>query len=440
MNIKIKANGVHCKIGDDYDRMYALLKKAFGDGPDQIFSERIPGNDYLQWNLPGDGWTNLEDADPIMAEEVRKELQKRQKKVRAQFGTNKQMADKVLSVPDDKFIFYKPDTSGKLIIRMTGWGYMYPVVVGGGGGVADASLPVEKKPVTIKTFYNGKPEPCHNIKVNGYKKEADQKGVVDLGDLPVGYQFEVEVNGEKRTVTVQPDGNELRFDITKFATADISVSKDGVPIEGISVEIDYNGQHQTLITRDNGRVRTRMPFDPNLGACTVTVDSETQQRVMMEGDNSFVFEFNSPETVEEPEDDGAGQNPDEKSEEKPFEIVPVQHEDKTVEKPEEQPVEQPEEKPVEQPVEKPVEQPEEKPVEQPEEKPVEQPVEKPVEQPVEKPVDQPEEQPEENPEEQPEEKPESSPSAYSIWKIILLILLLIALTIGGYVGTMGILF
>ena len=59
MNIKIKASGVSCLIGDDYDRVYATLKKQLGEGDEQLFTERIPGHEYLQWELPGEGWNSL---------------------------------------------------------------------------------------------------------------------------------------------------------------------------------------------------------------------------------------------------------------------------------------------------------------------------------------------------------------------------------------------
>jgi hypothetical protein len=108
MNIKIKSAGVFCLIGDDYDRVYATLKKQLGEGDEQLFTERTPGHEYLQWELPGDGWIALSAGDPLMEQEVRKELLRRQQAVSSRFGKNQDMAQRILSVPDDSYVFTRP--------------------------------------------------------------------------------------------------------------------------------------------------------------------------------------------------------------------------------------------------------------------------------------------------------------------------------------------
>ena len=298
MNIKIKANGVHCKIGDDYDRLYALLKSQFGDGPEQIFSERIPGNDYLQWNLPGDGWKSLGDDDPIMAEEVRAELRKRKQTVRAQFGTNHQMADKVLSVPDENYVFYKSDNNGKLIIRLTAWGYMYPEKIGGGGATGLGTKPVEKADVVVRTLINGENVACDDVQVNGYNKTNEDDGLIHLGQLPVGYEFDIVVKGEKRHIMVQPGDNVLTFDITPIAIVVVQVTKDGRPWAGRSVSVDYNGQKQLLTTGTDGTASAKLTMSSEPLTCFATVDDQTKQKMLIEGNNEFAFVFATPKTEE----------------------------------------------------------------------------------------------------------------------------------------------
>lgn len=66
MNIKIKASGVACMVGDDYDRVYKALVKSFGEGSSNLFSKRVAGHEYLQWEIPGDGWRSLSEADPFI--------------------------------------------------------------------------------------------------------------------------------------------------------------------------------------------------------------------------------------------------------------------------------------------------------------------------------------------------------------------------------------
>lgn len=299
MNIKIKARGVHCQIGDDYDRLYALLKTQFGTGTEQLFSERTPGNDYLQWNLPGEGWKSLETSDPLMDKEVRSELLRRQELVRTKFGKNQAMAEKVLSVPDEKYIFYKTDEAGNLLIRLTAWGYIYPVRVGGSEMTGVTTPPQELSKVVIKTINNGKGVAGGTVKVNGFTKYADENGVIDLGELPVGYQFEAEAEGIKRHVTVGPDGNVVTFDITRYATVKVSVTKDGAAWPDAPVLLTYNGRTTELRTGSDGITTAELPLDPTAIPCMVSVEDKNKQKTLHEGDNLFTFDLETPKQEED---------------------------------------------------------------------------------------------------------------------------------------------
>ena len=114
MNIKIKSSGVYCPFGNDYEKYYATLKKQLVAEDEQLFTERIPGYEYLQWELPGDGWKSLGIADPLLDREIRAEYIRRQQLICKKFGSNQEMALKLLSVPDDNYVYYKIDNSGKI--------------------------------------------------------------------------------------------------------------------------------------------------------------------------------------------------------------------------------------------------------------------------------------------------------------------------------------
>ena len=132
MNIKIKATDVTCYVPGDYDQVYQALQKHLESPLKELFSERSPGHDYLQWELQGNDWQCLADSDPITADVVRQELLRQKQLVENRFGQNRQMAQIVLSVPDDNFIFYKMDAEGQLQLRLAAWGYRKPVIIGGG--------------------------------------------------------------------------------------------------------------------------------------------------------------------------------------------------------------------------------------------------------------------------------------------------------------------
>ena len=124
MNIKIKASEMSCLLGGDYDRMYKSLRKQLSAECAELFTERVPGNDYLQWELPGDGWVALSECEQVLAAEVRRQLSLRQDAVRARFGANQVLADQVLTVPNDTYVYYRLDSNGGIHIALTAWGYI----------------------------------------------------------------------------------------------------------------------------------------------------------------------------------------------------------------------------------------------------------------------------------------------------------------------------
>lgn len=304
MNIKIKASGVYCLLGDDYGKVYTALKKQFGDGEEQLFTERTPGHDYLQWELPGEGWTSLSGSDPLMSQEVRKELQNRCQAISRKFGNNQATAQRILSVPDDSYIYYKADESGHLIIRLTAWGYRYPERVGGG----DTSGAIARKEATehtvIKLIYDGNPMPQKEFKLNGYKRNTDDSGILDVGDLPIGYQFDVEADGQKQHITIAEGQGELIIDLTKFTTIEVKVLLDGGAYDGAVAKIIYGDKNVELTCDAAGRAIAKMPISLNNGICTVSVGSEMQQKALSPTDiNTFLFclMFPKQEIVSPPE-------------------------------------------------------------------------------------------------------------------------------------------
>ncbi len=290
MNIKIKASGVYCLLGDDYGKVYTALKKQFGDGEEQLFTERTPGHDYLQWELPGEGWTALSNSDPLMSQEVRKELQNRCQAISRKFGNNQATAQRILSVPDDSYIYYKADESGRLIIRLTAWGYRYPERVGGGDTSGTIARTEATEHTVIKLIYDGNPMPQKEFKLNGYKRKTDDSGILEVGDLPVGYQFDMEVDGQKQHITIAEGQGELVIDLTRFTTIEVKALLDGSSYDGAVAKIAYGDKNVELTCDAAGRAVAKLPISLNNGICTVSMGSEMQQKKLSPTDiNTFVF-------------------------------------------------------------------------------------------------------------------------------------------------------
>lgn len=315
MNVKIKSSGVSCLIGDDYDRVYTALKNQLGQDSDNLFTERIPGHEYLQWELPGDGWVALSASDPIMLQEVKRELSQRQQNISIKFGNNQAMAQKVLSVPDEDYVYYKHDDAGRLVIRLTAWGYRYPERVGGGDITTDFKPKEKAEHVSISLMYDDKPL-SRELRLNGFLRTTDVNGLLDVGDLPIGYQFDIEIDKHKQHITVLPGQGEIKINLTKYTTVEVQASLDNVPYLGAQVTLSYGGRNMQLTCDSNGHATTKFPLNKDSGLCTVTIDNSTQQELLKDSINTFVFQLKSPQQEIERHDDIVDKEPDEEPKDK----------------------------------------------------------------------------------------------------------------------------
>ena len=324
MNIKIKSSGVYCLINEDYDRVYTALKNQFAEDTAQLFTERVPGYEYLQWELPGTGWVSLAEGDPLMAQEVRHELVERQKAVMARFGANQEMAQRVLSVPDDSYVYYKANEDGRLLIRLTAWGYRYPERIL--GSEASGTLPSKDKMehVSVRVVFDGKNYPDKPLKLNGFARVTNSEGVLEVGDLPIGYQFDIDADDVHQHVTVAAGQKEILIDLTKYTMIDAEVLLDGHPSVGTMVNVSYKDRNLQLTTDETGHARVKLPVDLDNGFCTVSAGSETQQQVLSGTMTSFLFNLVSPPPIEipvAPVPPVVEESPQEKPAEEPVEVV-----------------------------------------------------------------------------------------------------------------------
>lgn len=312
MNIKIKASGVACMVGDDYDRVYKALVKSFGEGSSNLFSKRVAGHEYLQWEIPGDGWRSLSEADPFMGAQVKTELARRREAVISKFGSNRQMAFSVLSVPSDEYVYYKADSHGGIDIKLTAWGYKYPERVDGGNASGAINPNADKQHLVIKIVNDGKGVANKALKLNGYNRSTDSNGELEVGYIPEGTEFDVEVDGNTRHYRVKKGEGQILFDLTQYSQIEVRVTVNGKPGEGIPVTVNYGARNVTLTTNSAGKATAEMPHDPTNGICFVKVKEETKERALNVGDNTFEFNIveKIPEVPAEPEDPQEPEKPE----------------------------------------------------------------------------------------------------------------------------------
>ncbi len=302
MNVKIKSTGVTCLVGDDYDRVYIALQKEFKDSGEQLFTERIPGHEYLQWELPGEGWTPLSEGDPLMTQEVRQELLSRKQVISQRFGANQEMAQRILSVPDESYVYYKVNSEGHLLIRLTAWGYKYPERVGGRGITGTYKPQGDTQFVCIHIMYDNKPMPNKELFINGFKRVTDNSGVYNVGELPIGYEFEIEVDGKQQVVDVQSGNGDIKINVTLFVSVEIRATLDGQPYDGVIAFLSYWGHELKLTTDSNGKAFAKVPKDPNNGMCTISIENDYQQSALVEPITVFAFNINTTKKDEQIEE------------------------------------------------------------------------------------------------------------------------------------------
>lgn len=312
MNIKIKASQIYCLIGDDYGRVYSALKRQLGDGEEQIFTERTPGDGYLQWELPGDGWQCLADEDPIMGATVRETLRKRMELVGSKFGANTAMAQRVLSVPGDEYVYFKASANGGLDIKLTAWGYKYPERIGGNEATGDAREKTDKQTTCIKLVNNGHCKADYPFKLNGFNRRTDSEGKLLIGDLPVGYKFNIEVDGITHPASVTAGNSEIVIDLTRFCDLIVHAVLNGAPYAGAEAEVAYDNTTKTLVLDASGNAVLHTGINDG-EICAVTIDGETRRVVLHEPTTEVNFELTKQAEVIIPEP------PEEKKEEKPEE-------------------------------------------------------------------------------------------------------------------------
>ncbi len=207
MNVKFDSDGLSCLLGSEYDRIYSTLKRTLGPAAD-IFAERKVGNGYLQWALQGNNWRPISECDPSLENAVYGKLSEVKSQIAQRFGPNVEMAQRVLSTPDDSFVYYSEDASGDIKICLVAWGYQYPerVTTSETNVVSSPKGPTEK--VTITFIRDGKQLPNFPFLLNGHQRTTSANGVFFVGHVKVGQRFEIKSEGISREYDVnQGDGD-----------------------------------------------------------------------------------------------------------------------------------------------------------------------------------------------------------------------------------------
>ena len=191
----------------NYDKMYKELCAKY-----DIFTERMVRGDLLIWDLPGDGWTSLDNADPITQSVARGEIAQLQQNV-----PPNSLVAKCFRTPGDDFIFVKSE-GGKLHIKLTAWGYIKPQRIVGDDARGKGGMSASTQRVVLKILSNGNPaagKPFAVLRPDGGANHfaTDSAGRFDFFTMPVGTSVQLEINGKRECFVVESGKTEYVINI-----------------------------------------------------------------------------------------------------------------------------------------------------------------------------------------------------------------------------------
>ena len=124
MNIKLNISGIaplfpqHVPIAQVYSQLRNKAKSA-----NLLLAEPQTGVGYLQWTLPGDGWTAYTKGDEAEREAVAEAYN--QRKATLQAAMDDRTAAALFTLPSNDYIFFRAAADG-YDIGIAAWGYRFP--------------------------------------------------------------------------------------------------------------------------------------------------------------------------------------------------------------------------------------------------------------------------------------------------------------------------
>lgn len=328
MNIKRPIGSIVSLLSQDntITQIYNLLKDKSAD---LLFAEPETGAGFLQWKLPeraGSTWQTISEAgSPEQKSRWAEEHKKRCDALRNKLP--KDMAS-VLNVPSEDFFFFR-ESGDELEVALTAWGFRFPNSAPCQELVTYITKVAEQE-VNIAFEWDGVRLANYPFLLSTLPRQTDTDGWLHVdGKLKVGRKFDIrDNNGHDFQLVVEQGKANYVFDITQFATVEVTVKHDDKGVAGKVCELQFDKRSSTLVTDENGLATLRLPLvcDP-LGrliqpqpAVTVKVDEEAQrENPSQEGDVlhfDFVTHTEVPPVVVVPEEPEIPEEP-KKEESKP---------------------------------------------------------------------------------------------------------------------------
>lgn len=245
------------------------------------------------WVSEETGWIPLNDQTPAFERSlVNAALRDLRSRV-AQKAPN--LADKILHVPNEDYIFYKIRPDGRAAVLLTAWGFR---------GLKPNPTPppnpfVVNDPISVCVSFlrDGVRVPHHRFTIVGQVSnniyETDDMGVCDFGKgFNVGELFEIEDVESNRLFNfrVEQGKSEYSFDITERVPVSITVTEGGVPKAGEQVTVSLSNTRHNLTTDAFGVANMVLTYLPNT-VVSVEVRGKHSDKMLDRLGNDFAFNF-----------------------------------------------------------------------------------------------------------------------------------------------------
>ena len=293
------------------------LRQKLGNNLCSYFARCSVGADSYVWSVDINGkWQPLTDAQPTEKMLIDKRWDEVKQEVRTHLSSDIELAEKILTIPNDEYIYYQIDTAGQVKVLITGWGFNNfkgPVIGRGGVKLEDK----DSHPVSVSFTIDNEKVPNREFFIVTPQKNVphttDAEGNYSMGNIKVGTIFEVIDGPTGRKFSIQADHTmtEYTFDVTEYVKVSVKASHDEQPINDETATLEYHGRTCDLPLID-GYATTTLVFHPD-EVCIARFRDEKQQQTIGQTGHTFCFDFMSLRDGGD-EEEGEGEGEEEEGE------------------------------------------------------------------------------------------------------------------------------
>ena len=220
--------------------------------------------------------------------------------------TNKQLAERILTYPNEEYVLGYKDASGQIDVIITGWGFTNRKAPETGPGIK-AGPQVQSQRIRIGFAVDGTLVPNHAFTlVYGRATNTLQTGADGFyhfeSPIPVNTRLLVtdSLTHREFPILVIRTREEFIFDITSQAQVSVSVRKDGEALPGASVTVYYDGKEQHLTCDSQGNCLCTQIFKEGQNIIVECEDQSLSQPAAFQGNHFDLYLTSSyPEVPEE---------------------------------------------------------------------------------------------------------------------------------------------